>query len=229
MFLFWEWGCGMTVCSKQFHAPTPLDTPLLRTTVFPPSWKSVSLLLQLNGGLSRASTQLTQLFMPELLLFPILTWFYPKHLPRQSGLLLWTFQMLTSAFLCILTANISSRSCLTDSLTVSRFPWITYYLPFCLIPQPCTTAINPRYYAPSICRWPSNCCPNLKNNAALILSHSWNIWLESPPTLGIPDPTKPFTQDERDGCMTLLLLQKHSDRLIKSGSVFLREAWPSRW
>lgn len=152
-----------------------------------------------------------------------------QHLPRPSGLLLWTFQMLTSAFLCILTANIGSRSCLTDSLTVSRFPWITYYLPFCLIPQPCTTAINPRYYAPSIRRWPSNCCPNLKNNAAPILSHSWNIWLESPPTLGIPDPTKPFTQDERDGCMTLLLLQKHSDCLIKSGSVFLREAWPSRW
>ena len=38
--------------------------------------------------------------------------------------------------------------------------------------------------------------------------------LQSPPTLGLPDPTKPFTQavDERSGCMTSVLLQKHGDR-----------------
>lgn len=36
--------------------------------------------------------------------------------------------------------------------------------------------------------------------------------LQSPPTLGIPDTTKPFVEavDERQGCMTSVLLQKHS-------------------
>ncbi|KAI3364668.1 hypothetical protein L3Q82_011443, partial [Scortum barcoo] len=35
--------------------------------------------------------------------------------------------------------------------------------------------------------------------------------LQSSPTLGLPHPTKPFTQavDERDGCMTSVLLQTH--------------------
>lgn len=39
--------------------------------------------------------------------------------------------------------------------------------------------------------------------------------LMSPPTLGIPDPTKPFIQtvDERGGCMTSVLLQDHGGRL----------------
>nr|XP_043874560.1 protein NYNRIN-like [Solea senegalensis] len=41
------------------------------------------------------------------------------------------------------------------------------------------------------------------------------LQLQSPPTLGLPDPTKPFTQtvDERSGCMTSVLLQPHGDRL----------------
>lgn len=41
------------------------------------------------------------------------------------------------------------------------------------------------------------------------------IALQSPPTLGLPDPTKPFTQtvDERNSTMTSLLLQKHGDKL----------------
>lgn len=36
--------------------------------------------------------------------------------------------------------------------------------------------------------------------------------LQSPPTLGIPDTTKPFVEavDERQGCMTSVFLQKHS-------------------
>ena len=39
--------------------------------------------------------------------------------------------------------------------------------------------------------------------------------LQTPPTLGLPDPTKPFVQavDERDGCMTSVLLQTHGDQL----------------
>lgn len=39
--------------------------------------------------------------------------------------------------------------------------------------------------------------------------------LQSPPTLGIPDPTKPFIQavDEREGCMTSVLSQKHDSNL----------------
>lgn len=38
--------------------------------------------------------------------------------------------------------------------------------------------------------------------------------LQSPPALGIPDPMKPFVQvvDEREGCMTSVLLQAHGDR-----------------
>ncbi|KAI3364845.1 hypothetical protein L3Q82_001027 [Scortum barcoo] len=39
--------------------------------------------------------------------------------------------------------------------------------------------------------------------------------LQSSPTLGLPDPTNSFTQavDERDGCMTSVLLQTHGDKL----------------
>lgn len=39
--------------------------------------------------------------------------------------------------------------------------------------------------------------------------------LQFPPTLGLPEPTKPFTQavDEREGCMTSVLLQRHSPNL----------------
>lgn len=39
--------------------------------------------------------------------------------------------------------------------------------------------------------------------------------LMSPPTLGIPDPTKPFIQtvDEKEGCMSSVLLQDHGGRL----------------
>lgn len=43
--------------------------------------------------------------------------------------------------------------------------------------------------------------------------------LQSPPTLGIPDPTKPLVQavDEREGCMTSVLLQKHGTDLRPVG------------
>lgn len=60
-------------------------------------------------------------------------------------------------------------------------------------------------------------------------SHSLFVWtpeaeaaflnlkrqLQPPPTLGLPEPSKPFTQtvDERSGCMTSVLLQPHGDRL----------------
>ncbi|KAI9999559.1 hypothetical protein NQD34_018411 [Periophthalmus magnuspinnatus] len=39
--------------------------------------------------------------------------------------------------------------------------------------------------------------------------------LQTPPTLGLPDPARPFTQtvDERDGCMVSVLLQKHGGTL----------------
>ncbi|XP_051242063.1 uncharacterized protein LOC127355326 [Dicentrarchus labrax] len=39
--------------------------------------------------------------------------------------------------------------------------------------------------------------------------------LQRAPTLGLPDPVKPFTQavDERAGCMTSVLMQPHGDRL----------------
>lgn len=39
--------------------------------------------------------------------------------------------------------------------------------------------------------------------------------LQTPPTLGLPDPTRPFVQtvDERDGCMASVLLQTHGDAL----------------
>ncbi|CAL9706360.1 unnamed protein product [Knipowitschia caucasica] len=45
------------------------------------------------------------------------------------------------------------------------------------------------------------------------------IALQSAPTLGIPDPNKPFVQfvDERCGCMTSVLLQKHGDLLKPVG------------
>ncbi len=38
--------------------------------------------------------------------------------------------------------------------------------------------------------------------------------LQSPPTLGLPDVTRPFTQtvDERDGCVTSVLMQHYGDR-----------------
>uniref|UniRef100_A0AAQ4P2X0 ribonuclease H n=1 Tax=Gasterosteus aculeatus aculeatus TaxID=481459 RepID=A0AAQ4P2X0_GASAC len=38
--------------------------------------------------------------------------------------------------------------------------------------------------------------------------------LQVPPTLGLPDPHKPFTQtvDERSGCITSVLLQSHGDK-----------------
>lgn len=41
------------------------------------------------------------------------------------------------------------------------------------------------------------------------------IALQSPPTLGLPDPTKPYTQadDEREGCMISVLLQIHGCNL----------------
>lgn len=44
---------------------------------------------------------------------------------------------------------------------------------------------------------------------------SLKLQLQSPPTLGLPDPNKPFIQtvDERSGCMTSVLLQPHGDRL----------------
>nr|XP_040024957.1 uncharacterized protein LOC120812808 [Gasterosteus aculeatus aculeatus] len=39
--------------------------------------------------------------------------------------------------------------------------------------------------------------------------------LQTPPTLGLPNPNKPFTQtvDERLGCLTSVLLQPHGDKL----------------
>lgn len=41
------------------------------------------------------------------------------------------------------------------------------------------------------------------------------IALQTPPTLGLPYPSRPFTQtaDERNGCMTTVLLQDHGGRL----------------
>lgn len=43
--------------------------------------------------------------------------------------------------------------------------------------------------------------------------------LETPPTLGIPDPTKSFVQavDEREGCMNSVLLQEHCSNLRPVG------------
>eukprot|EP00066_Takifugu_rubripes_P015042 XP_011604308.1 PREDICTED: protein NYNRIN isoform X1 [Takifugu rubripes] len=41
------------------------------------------------------------------------------------------------------------------------------------------------------------------------------LTLQTPPTLGIPDPDRPFTQtvDERQGCMTSVLLEEHGGSL----------------
>ncbi|XP_027142002.1 protein NYNRIN-like [Larimichthys crocea] len=41
------------------------------------------------------------------------------------------------------------------------------------------------------------------------------LLLQSTPTLGLPDPLRPFTQtvDEKNGCMTSVLLQEHGGRL----------------
>lgn len=45
---------------------------------------------------------------------------------------------------------------------------------------------------------------------------SLKLQLQSPPTLGLPDPNKPFIQtvDELSGCMTYVLLQPHGDRRL---------------
>ena len=44
---------------------------------------------------------------------------------------------------------------------------------------------------------------------------SLKLALLSPPTLGLPDPTRPFTQtvDERNVCLTSVLLQEHGTQL----------------
>lgn len=57
--------------------------------------------------------------------------------------------------------------------------------------------------------------PVLWNPEAEEAFSALKLALQTPPTLGLPDPSKPFVQtvDERNGCMTSVLLQSHGDVL----------------